>query len=177
MTHSINRLFSVALSLAVIGGAFAPIAAFAQNPATPAGKPAMAGKQHHGGKYSQKHKEAREQFMKDLNLSEDQKAQFKAANEKFRKDNAAAFESMKAKHQQLKALGDDPSKEAQRQQLRAELKQERTALMENKKASTQGILTPDQQAKWEAKKSEMKAKRQEFHKNHPGKAGGPKTAQ
>lgn len=175
MTHSINRLFTVALSFAVIGGLAAPMEAFAQDSSTPAGKPAMAGKHHHHG--DGKYKEAHEQFMKDLNLTDQQKAQFKAAHEKFRKENAASFESMKAKHEKLKALGTDPANEAQRKQLHDELRQERKAMMEKRKASTQGILTPDQQAKWDAKKSEMRAKRQEFHKNHPSKSGGAQTAQ
>lgn len=176
MTHSINRLFTVALSFAVIGGLASPMVALAKDSSTPAGKPAMAGKQHHrcdGGK----HKEAHEQFMKELNLTEQQKAQFKAANEKFHKENAAAFESMKAKREKLKALGNDPANEAQRKQLHDELRQERKAMMEKRKASTQGILTPEQQAKWDAKKSEMRAKRQEFHKNQPSKNGGAKTAE
>lgn len=174
MTHSINRLFSVALGLAVVGGFAAPMGAFAKEAAVPAEKPSMTGK-HHCGKG--KHKAGHEQFMKDLNLSEAQKAQFKAAHEKFRKENAATFESMKAKHEKLKALGNDPANESQRQQLREELKQERKALMEKRKASTHGILTPEQQAKWDAKKAERKAKRQEFHKNHPGKPGNTQTAQ
>lgn len=113
------------------------------------------------GEWGKKHQEAHQKFMQELNLSDEQKAQMKAAHEKFRQENAGAMESLKAKYSQMKQLGTDSSSDAERQKLRAEIRQEREALMAKRKASMQGILTPEQQAKWEAKRAERKAQWQQ----------------
>lgn len=164
MTFQSRRFHSLALSALLIGSLTAPMAALAQNTSAgePPAMPAKTGKHH---RWNAEHKAAHQQFMKDLNLSEQQKEQLKAAKEKFHRENAGLYENMKAKRAELKALGSDPANKAKREQLKAELKQERQALMAKKKASMQGILTPEQQAKWDAKKAERKARWQEKHMN------------
>lgn len=170
MTHHFHRFYSVALSVLLVGGLTAPLAlAKDGTTAAPSDRPAKTCKHHKMG--DKQHKEAHQKFMQELNLTEQQKAQFKAAHEQFRKENAAAFESMKAKHQQLKQLGKDPANDAQRQKLKAELQQERKALMAKKQGLTQGILTPEQQAKWDAKKAERKAKWEQHRKNRTQSQG------
>ena len=154
MTKISQSLQSLALGVALLGSLAAPMA-FAQ-PADAPAKPGVnkeakchKGKGHHG--------EHREKFMKELNLTDAQRQQMKAANEKFRKENAAAIENLKSKHQQLKALGDDAANASKKQALRAELKQERQTLMAKHKAAMQGILTPEQTSKMEAMKQQRKA--------------------
>jgi Spy/CpxP family protein refolding chaperone len=137
-----------------------PMAAVAQN--TPA-KPSTSVKADKHHQWDGKHKEAHQQFMKDLNLTESQKQQLKAAREKFRQENAGAIEAMKGKREKLKALGNDPGSEAQRQQLKTEMKQDWETMRAQKKASMQGILTPEQQAKWDTQKAERKAQWQAKH--------------
>lgn len=163
MTHHFHRFYSVALSVLLVGGLAAPLA-LAKDGATAASSDRPAKTCRHD-KMSGKHKEAHQKFMQELNLTEQQKEQLKAAHEQFRKENAAAIDSMKAKRQQLKELGKEPANDAQRQKLKAQLQQERKALMAKKHELTQGILTPEQQAKWDAKKAERKAKWEQHHKN------------
>lgn len=158
-----NRLSSLALGLMLASSVALPMA-FAQDNATTNAQPGAATAQegkHHGMHHCE--------TMKQLGLSDQQKQQLKEAHKAFREQNAAAIESLKAKHEQLKQLGKSQANQAQRQQLLSEIKQERSALMEKRKASMQGILTPEQQAKWETLKQQCKAQ-------HGGKWHGKNKA-
>ncbi len=160
MTRNLHRISSFALSALLLGTLAAPMAS-ADPAAASAAKSEKQGQgMHHGGKH-------KGEFMKELNLTEQQKKQFKAAHEKFKQENAGALQAMKAKREALKQLGDDPANEAKRKQLKAELRQEHEALGAKRKASMQGILTPEQQSKWDAKKAERKAQWAERRKHNP----------
>jgi Spy/CpxP family protein refolding chaperone len=160
MSFQSHRVYSIAFSALLMGVLTTPMAAMAQKePEKPS--TSMKTEKHH--KWDGKHKEAHQQFMKELNLTDQQKQQLKAAHEKFRQENAGAIAAMKAKREKLKALGNDPANEAQKQQLKTEMKQEWETMRAKKKASMQGILTPEQQAKWDAKKAERKAQWQTKH--------------
>ncbi|WP_373531578.1 Spy/CpxP family protein refolding chaperone [Vampirovibrio sp.] len=178
MNSKFNPMYAVSLSLMLTGLLVAPMTAMAQNAAGgESSTPVKAEKKHDwGGKHKKgMHQGGHHNAMKDLNLSEAQKQQFKAAHEKFRQENAGTMATMKAKREQFKALGDDPANAAKKEQLKAEMKRDREALMAKKKASMQGILNPEQQAKWDAKKAERKAQWQAKHAQHKAnQKPGPK---
>lgn len=166
LKQSLQPLGLVSLAMVTLLGTMPALAA-SERPGPDAASP-MGHCQHKSdsekGAWCKKHREAHQQFMQELNLSEAQKAQMKSAHEKFRQENAAAIDSLKSKYSQLKQMGKDDANSAERQKLRAEIKQEREALMARKKASMQGILTPEQQSKWETKQAERKAQWQQKRK-------------
>ena len=109
---------------------------------------------HHGaGHHGQKHCS----FLKELNLTAKQKEQLKAAHERFRNENKAEFESLRAKHEQLKALGTDPANAEKKQALRQELREGHRALSEKRHQTMDGIFTPEQQEKMKAIKAKCRA--------------------
>ena len=153
-----HRIQALALGFAVVaaGGLSVALAEDAvQSPAANTKQEHAWGGKHHG-KHGGKHKGCG--AMKQLGLSEAQKTKLQESHKAFREQNAAAIESMKAKHQQLRQLGKDPANDAQRKQLREQLKEEGKALRVKREASMQGILTHEQQKRWETLKQECKAK-------------------
>jgi len=101
-------------------------------------KPGMMERKKHHGMHGMD--------MKQLNLTEDQKAKFKTRNEEFRK-----------KMEELKKNDGITVKE-----WRAKAE----ALRKEHKAGMDGILTSEQKAKMEKMKVEGKAKRESFEKQH-----------
>lgn len=166
MTLSIHkRMRAIALGVFLLSS-LGVSSSFAQDPATKASPSSMAGGQHHGhGSYGDKCG-----AMKELNLTDSQKAQMKAQHEAFRSQHAAQFSSMKAKREQIKQLGSDPAKQTEKQKLMAELRQERMALMAQRKASLKNILTPEQMSKMESAKAKCKAAHKGEHRG--GQYGG-----
>jgi Spy/CpxP family protein refolding chaperone len=151
------------MSLAVVT-LYSTVPGALAEPAAANEKPSQREHAQQKGERYKKYAEAHQKFMQELNLSDEQKAKMKAAHEKFRQENAAAMDSLKAKYKQMKQLGSEPANDAERQKLKAEIRQEREALMIKKKASMQGILTPEQQAKWDAKQAERRAQWQQKKK-------------
>ena len=115
---------------------------------------------HHGQKHCS--------FMKELNLTSKQKEQLKAAHERFRNENKAAFESLRAKHEELKALGNDPANAEKKKALRQELRNGHRALSEKRHQTMDGIFTPEQQEKMKSLKAKCRA---EHHHGPNGPMG------
>lgn len=152
MTAQRTRFSALMLGLAITTSLSLPMVAMA-NDVPAAGSPAatkcgMNQGKHHGKGCG---------MMKELNLTEAQKQEFKARKEAFRKENAAAIDSLKAKHEQLKQLGTDAVNSEKVKQLRTELHTERNALHEKRKAAMKGILTPEQEQKLETMKQQHRA--------------------
>lgn len=109
-----------------------------------------------------------------LNLTDAQKASFKALHEKYRPaleaDRTSVFQAQKA----LRAAMIDPAtKDADLKALYDQASAARFAILQQRRAlmlESQAILTPDQKAQWE----KMRAQRQE-RMNHrgPGRGMGP----
>jgi len=99
-------------------------------------KPFKDGKRSHKGHHGM--------MMKDLNLSEDQKAKMKTLNEDFSKQMA-----------ELKKNEDITVKE---------MKDSKEAIVKNHRSQVQNLLTSDQKAQIEKIKQERKTKRQEGSK-------------
>lgn len=102
-------------------------------------------------------------LAKKLNLTDEQKEQWKAINKSFREENKAFFEQARQTHQDFKAAkqaGDQAKMDALKstmQSQRAQFKQLREA-QESKFVS---ILTADQRAQFDALKAERAARRQQ----------------
>jgi Spy/CpxP family protein refolding chaperone len=159
-----GRLSSLMLGVAVITAASMPLAlAHEDSTGTDSGKTGVKKEHKHDGKHYGKHKRCA--AMKELGLSDEQKAKLKESHKAFKEQNQAAIDSLKSKYQQLKQLDKNEANAAQRKQLLSEIKQEKAALQEKRKASMQGILTPEQQSKWQSLKQQCKAKHHDRHQN------------
>jgi len=96
-------------------------------------------------------------LMKQLNLTTKQKEQLKAVHERFREENKATFEALRAKQEKLKAMGDVPAKSEEKQALRKELRAEHHALSEKHHQMMDGILTPEQIQQMKSIKAKCRA--------------------
>ena len=96
------------------------------------------GRRKDGGKEF-RHK--RDKMMKDLNLSETQKARIKSINENFRS--------------QVRSLGNDKSIAPEAQ------KERREALKKEHKSQITAVLTPEQRKQWEEKMKQHYLKRKD----------------
>ena len=161
-----SKISTLVLGFAVLTSTSMPLA-LANEASNANAQPGTKKEHKHDGKHHGKHKRCG--AMKELGLTDEQKAKFKESHQTFKTQNQAAIDSLKAKYQQLKQLGKDEANAAQRKQLLSEIKAERTALKEKRKATMQGILTPEQQSKLEGLKQQCKAKhhqkRQDKSKN------------
>lgn len=163
LKNKLISMFTVAVSVAALS-AFS----FGQDakPAAPADgssdqvENGMRGKGRHSGKGRQfgkgKHHGGMMRGLKALNLTDAQKAQFKAIREA-NKPSPAEMEEMRAIR---KAKQDGTITAGQTERLTA-MKAERKAKGESIRTQIQAILTPEQKAQVEQKKLEMKKHREE----------------
>lgn len=146
---------------------------------TQAGLGQHGGHGKHQGQRGEGMRKRHEEFMKQLNLTDDQKAKLKEAMKGFHEQNKATFDDLKSKREQLKALGKDGDK-AQRKQLFESMKQERQALQQKRLAMMQQVLTPEQFAKMqqlhEQRKAEFEKRRAEWQQKREQHQNGAAPA-
>ena len=96
-----------------------------------------------------------------LNLTDEQKQEWKSLEQSFRQDNAPFFQSMRETWQDFKAAkqaGDT----AKMDSLKATMQSQFTQMKQLREAQEQklaAVLTPDQKAQWDALKAERAARR------------------
>src|SRR5262245_9842655 len=105
-------------------------------------------------------------FMRGLNLTDDQKAQLKTLREQQREEMKPVFEQQRALRDQIRQALESGKPDATRigqleiqsHQLRLQMK----AAHEKAMASFVNVLTPEQKAQWEKMKQEREQRREQF---------------
>jgi protein CpxP len=105
-------------------------------------------------------------FMRSLNLTDDQKAQLKSMREQQHEALKPVFEQERALRDQIRQALDSGNADAARVgQLEIQahkLRQQIRAEREKGMAAFVGVLTPEQKAQWEKMKQEREQRRQQF---------------
>jgi protein CpxP len=105
-------------------------------------------------------------FMRSLNLTEDQKAQLKTMREQQREALKPVFDQERALREQIREALESGNPDASRigqleiqsHRLRQQIRAEREKAM----ASFVNVLTPEQKAQWEQMKQQREQRRQQF---------------
>ena len=108
-------------------------------------------------------------FMRALNLTDDQKAQLKSLREQQREAMKPVFEQQRALREQIRTALDAAKPDATRigqleiqsHQLRLQMKAEHEKAM----AAFVNVLTPEQKAQWEKMQQEREQRRQQFRED------------
>ena len=106
------------------------------------------------------------EFMRGLNLTDDQKAQLKTMREQQREALRPVSEQHRALREQIREALESPNPDASRigqleiqaHRLREQMRAEREKAM----ASFVNVLTPEQRAQWEKMQQERKQRREQF---------------
>ena len=109
------------------------------------------------------------EFMRSLNLTDDQKAQLKSMREQQEEALRPVFEQERALREQMREALESGNPDASRigqleiqsHRLRQQIRAEREKAM----ASFVNVLTPEQKAQWEKMQQERKQRREEFREN------------
>ena len=107
-------------------------------------------------------------FVRDLNLTDAQKAQAKTIREKYRSQFQALRTQMKPQLDNIRALrqkGDTAGARAAMQRQRAEFGPRLQALQKQQEAEFRNILTADQRTKYDTAKAERQKRFEERKKN------------
>lgn len=127
-----------------------------------------------GGKAGMKHRGPHCAAMKEVGLTDEQKARLKTLREQYKNEHKADFEQMKARHQQLRELkkdaASDPAKQEQIRQLKTEFRTDKKAMMEQHQAMMKQVLTPEQWTRFQSAKAQCKANWKNKHQQGQQKA-------
>jgi protein CpxP len=107
-------------------------------------------------------------LMKQLNLTAAQKEQMKAIHTRFREENKATMDALRAKHEELKTLGNDPANSAKREALHQELRDGHRVLAQKHREMMSGILTPQQMEQMKTAKEKCRAESKAEHQQGSG---------
>ena len=107
-------------------------------------------------------------FVKDLNLTDAQKAQIKTIHEKYRPQLEAIRTQFRTQADNARALrqkGDTAAARAAFQKTRADIQLRMQTIRQQEQADIRNILTAEQRTKWDAAQAAMKKRMDERQKN------------
>ncbi len=160
-----RRIALSGLALALTLGSASLVAA--QQPAQ--GQAPAAQQQHQWGRRGMRNgqRNLRRQLFKDVKLTDQQKAQIKAINQKYRAQAKQAREALRPAMQEARAdrqKGDTAAARAIFERNRPQLEQMRKA-REQELQQIRAVLTPDQQKQFDANAAQLKARAQQWQQH------------
>ncbi len=160
-----RRIALSGLALALTLGSASLVAA--QQPAQGGQAPAAQQQQGRRGQWRHGRRNMRRQLFKGVKLSEQQKAQIKAINQKYQAQAKQAREALRPAMQEARAdrqKGDTAAARAVFERNRPQFEQMRKA-REQELQEIRGVLTPDQQKQFDANVAQLKARMQQWQQH------------